>query len=216
MTMTLVNNNHFGNVASGTLSFSATNTLLLGTQSTSGFSYLSSVTLTNVVWTNIFQYTPNTRRMEFWLGVVVGTAGTSLTISNAVGGFFVLEISGLPLTATSVTGNFGTSVNPATASITPTATNEAMMIASVARANTFSSGPTNSFVDVSSSTGSARMATRDVASASGSYSTDWTFTGSLDWATGIVLFEQTGGGGGATSWGPDLSDQLNRLVVSHP
>ncbi len=46
------------------------------------------------------------------------------------------------------------------------------------------------------------------------YNTTSTTSFGIDWACIGAVFKE--GGGGATSWGPDLSDQLNRLVVSHP
>jgi hypothetical protein len=196
--------------ATGTGSVSATSyTITMGANMTAGNvvvlvhtvtatdanSAISSISATNVTWHSAVVFATNTRA-EIWYGEIAAGAGTVITVNlagaaSAVDHANASEWSGLATSSElGVTGtNSATSANPTTASITPTAGRNTLIIACTRRGGTFSSGPdTGGFTALTSPTTSDQYGYLVVASASGSYSTSWTWTTSLAWGASIASF----------------------------
>jgi hypothetical protein len=181
--------------SSGTITFTSApvsgNTLVavFGTSVTT--SSVTSITQTGVIWTLQNSFSTN-RRVEVWTGVVSAGASTTATVANS--GAFRVEVSewsGLPSSTADVQGtNSGSSVNPATGSIAPTAGFNTLIIALFFGSGTaLSSGPTHGFTALSTGSASNFQAAYLVQSSAASTSTDWTFTGSSTWAVIFATFK---------------------------
>lgn len=204
MTAALVQDESVGNVASHTLGWtpSAGNYLVLTRDSaTTAFNDLSSITQTNVSWSRIGSVYSTNRKSEIWIGVVSASPGTGLTFGFTGGGIstmagaHIAEYSGLTGNVlNTATGSTGNSATPATASITPTGGASCAIIAICNSPGGVSSGPTNGFTNYPSATGNNRSAYLVVTSASGSYSTGYTYSASNAWDCLICALEATGGG----------------------
>lgn len=203
---TPVANERFGNVSSGTLATTPTNgnSLLFVREAFAGATSLTSITETNVAWARPsgagLPYAVN-RHLDFWIGAVSASPAAAWSVSTAFQTGFFVEWAGLSggIDTGASGGNHddtGTNAIASTISVTPAAGTEVLLLAFVGRGNTFSSGPSNGFTDISSTSNNTRVAYKYIASASGSYSTDWTFTAGQVWDTYIVTLTAAGGGGG--------------------
>ncbi len=195
---------------------SAGNTFFVEYFAPAGEQTVSSITGTNCTFTRQQQSAATNHIIDLWMGVVAGgSTGTSITLnfSGALSG--TINAHGSEWTGSYTLDAHNnvavtTSTNPSTGTITPTSGQNQLLIGAARRGGTFSSGPTNSFTAFTTGNAQRVAAYLVVASTTGTYSTDWTFTTSLAWEAIYATFSQAGAGG--TNWGPMLGQQLNRLV----
>jgi hypothetical protein len=159
---------------------------------------ISSIAQTNVTWSKAVSSKVN-EDVEIWYGVVGSAAGTVATINlsgtpTTASLSNISEWSGL-LTSSEVLAN-GTSANngsgltPTTATITPTAGKNVLIVAASRHGSSFTSGPTSGFTSLSAGTAGLgyAFAYLIVSSTSGSYSTSWTYGTSGAWDAEIATF----------------------------
>lgn len=158
--------------------------------------YITGISQTGVTWTEV-RLSHTNRAAFIWVGIVgSGASATGTVTTNDLGSVVtvrtnVSEWAGLNLSVTSDTssGNSGSSNVATTASITPTASRNVLLIAAARYgAGTFTSGPTNSFTALTTQSNFYPFAYRVVSSTSGSYSTSWTYTSTDTWETAIAAF----------------------------
>lgn len=180
------------------------NSLVLTIYGTSLTDTVTGIAQTGVTWTKQTTHTQVNQRLEQWLGIVTsGSAGTSITVnfSGTTAGNNWLAVREWPnKLIKDVTGsNSSTSTAPATGTITPTAARNALIVADMAQGAT-TAGPTNGFTALTTPGSNRFSAYLLVTTTSGTYSTDWTLSSSLAWATAYVVYnEDTGGGPGPAS-----------------
>lgn len=158
---------------------------------------ISSVAQTNVTWTQALA-SPNTNtRAWIYYGLVAASPGTTITVtlgSNAVTNWSLsaAEWSGVATTSPLdvSNSNIGSSTNPATGTITPTASKNELIIAAGRKmgSNAGLTGPTNSFTFLSTANAASQHAYLVVASTTGTYSTDWTYTNTGGWDVVYATF----------------------------
>lgn len=205
----------FGNVISGSLVGApvVNNTLVFMTNGASGTTTITTITQTNVTWNKWTTFSV-LRKIDVWIGTVGASPGTLITLSNAPGTWFIQELNlgGVFTPDAASGGTSANTANPTTQSVTPTATNEIFLVATVARVNTYSSGPTGAWTGDPASSGSNRLAYLYAASASGSYQTDWSYTAAQDADTYMLVFSQAGSGGAPPYVGATSTQQGNGAV----
>jgi hypothetical protein len=161
---------------------------------------INSVSGGGVTWSQVATQSELTGgiKTEIWAGDNSSGSGTTITINvsntySRVDAVFT-EWSGMPTTPVAdggPTGNTGRSVTASTASITPTAGKEVLILATAQGSGAVTNaGPTGGFTALTlagSNSGLVGFAYQIVGSASGSYSTSWTVAHSYDyWATLIA------------------------------
>jgi hypothetical protein len=171
---------------------------------------ISSVTGGGVTWTQLASVTNSNSSMatELWGGDNSSGSGTTITVtvSDTYGGRVdvnVSEWSGMPATRSpspAPSTNTGTSATLTTSSVTPTASNEVLLLAvGVATNGTVTNTPSGGFTALSRAgvTTFEGFGYRIVPAASGSYSTTWANSVAYwPWATIIAGWDGAGGGGG--------------------
>lgn len=185
---------------------SSGNTLIYVSGVTDSAQTISTISCTNVTWTKA-QGSNTNADVEIWYGVVAGgSSGTTITVTTgATIGLAVRatvsEWSGvntssqLDVHAT----NSGTSTNPATGTITPTAGLNELFIAATREGGTFSSGPTNGWTAGTTPNTGFQWAYKVVSNTSGTDSTDWTYSASNVWDAAYATFKGPSGTTPSTS-----------------
>lgn len=168
-------------------------TLKFGITNVGGIT-INTITQTNVTWTRQQQLVGTTQIIEEWLGVPTGVPGTTiaLALTGTTTPTSFTIVSEWPCIMVKDTGNSnnGISANPATGTITPISGRSILISAQVKTTGTFSTGPTNGFSnDIGSGSGNYRGAYLSVDGSTGTYSTDWTWTGSVTWDTLFVVYK---------------------------
>ena len=155
---------------------------------------------------------------EIWYGPNSSGSGTTVTVTYTnTSGTRQVDVSewsdiatSSPLDGSGGT-NSGSSTNPATSSYS-TSNADDLVIGTVKRdtggGHTWDAGPTNSFTDLDTTDDKRFHAAYRIVSATGCYSTDWTFNKSSTWDTAIIAFKKAAGGGPAPTQPPDLPDFL--------
>lgn len=173
------------------------NIVILAANNSNTATTVSSISSTGVTWRGSAEISSNTTDgMSIWCGDVGAGAGTTITINlNTTGtGQWranMSEWSGTNPCAAAIgakAANTATATNPTTATITPTASKNVVMIATVRKSGSFTSGPTNSFVALGTPGSSAQFAYLVVPSTSGSYSTSWVYTTNVAYDALIATF----------------------------
>lgn len=166
--------------------------LFLGSQVGDKAIVINSISQTGVTWQQAVRSNTNKGSM-IWYGVVGASPSASLTatlsgtpVSTMRGG--VSEWSGLLSVGTlnSTASNSGSSTTPTTGTITPTANQQALIIATGSSTGN-SSAPTNGFTALTTQDASFPGSYLVVANTSGTYNTAWTAS-SGNWETEIATF----------------------------
>lgn len=155
---------------------------------------VATMAQTNVTWHRALTTSTN-ETIEIWYGEVGASASATLTCTLTNGNSTcrgnLSEWSGIATTseADAAQGSNGTSATPTTASITPTAGRNVLLIASTRKAGTFTAGSeTNGFTALTTTNSGWRYSYLVVASTSGSYSTGWAFSTSTAYEAAIASF----------------------------
>jgi hypothetical protein len=148
----------------------------------------------NAAW--VKKGSSNTNRDdEIWCATLSGTPGTTVTVtisgSPTQGNAIVSEWSGWTCTLDGVMQpNNGSSSNPATATLTTTNANDLLIAVLHNQNGTFGGGPTNGFTGLTSYNANTMNAGYLVVSATGNYSTGWSFGSSVLWDIVLVALKQ--------------------------
>lgn len=176
-----------------------------------GGTVYTSPAQTNLAFSHLAAYAVN-RKLEAYIGAVSASPGSSLAWGGGAGfNGIVVEWAGLDGGFDS-TNSAGSSANLAistTASVTPAAGTNCLLLAGLSRAGTYSSGPTGGWTDVTGSTNAMRLAYLVVNGASGSYSTAWTYLAAAAYDTYIWILTAPSGGGGRTLFSVPSLDGLS-------
>lgn len=153
---------------------------------------ISSITQTGVTWALVARSNSNTRLVEQWIGTSVSGAGTGITVNVAGGtGNFrgnVVEWNGITATTADTTANnTGSSSNPASATITPTA-GKNMLLLAVGVGGGNSNSPTNGFTRIPFGDSANPVHYLVIPNTNASYNVSWTGTGSQAWEVIISAF----------------------------
>lgn len=137
-----------------------------------------------------------------WYGHASDGSSAAITINTAAAfarmGVVVLEVSGLANAGPEATntGSALADANPSTGSATPSSASSIVVAVGAWIGNDYSSGPTNSFTRTNVPTNSTTEATEgayQIESSAAAYSTGWTLTTGVNWATAIAAFGATSG-----------------------
>lgn len=171
-----------------------------------GSASITAVSGSGATWSQVA--TANSgAQVEMWLGVNCGTSTTISVTFNAgyIGSvdLTVVEVSGMPATATldpATPGtNTGRSATATTSALTPTTGHALILFVVAGTDSTLTNSPSGSFVALTKAAGNSSKvawAYQIVSSASGSYSTTFPDTPSYAfWATIIAGFDGASGGG---------------------
>lgn len=153
---------------------------------------VSAVSQTNVTWTkaNSLNASGNS---EIWYGTVGASAGTVISLTNAPLTanlrLNATEWSGIATVSPLLTSgtNNGNSTAPVTASITPTANKNVLIISTMRLPSATTAGPTAGFTALSSGTTAHVSAYNYATTTSGSYSNAYTITSGV-WIATIAAF----------------------------
>lgn len=153
---------------------------------------VSSITQTGVTWTKRASSNVN-MGLELWQGAVSLTvaAGTAITVNHSVlVGSVSIAAQEWPggLTVNVASSNTGTSANPATGTITPATPRYILVLAATRKSGAFNTGPTNSYIALTTPNTGAQMAYLVMGSSAGTTSTDWTYSTSTAWDAIFATF----------------------------
>lgn len=193
------------------------NFVLAGAGLGGGAFTVSSETQTNVAWNAAADITKNVSRdLELWSGIANASAGTTATTNlsatgNANSSVNASEWSGVATSgALDQTASASGTTSAPTITITPTAGLNQLIVVACKTANQVETAPAGWTALTDNGTGNSPfLAYQVVASTSGSYTATWPTSASA-WVAVAACYKAPAAG--ATSWGPDLSDQLNRIV----
>jgi hypothetical protein len=198
--------------SSGTITIPAAangNTLIMPSEFGGGASpTVTSLSTTNVTWTASPVIASATHfSVQIWCGTVAGgSSGTSVavTLSGAVpssswrgnvsewSGVTSCTPAGVTPTSAAHGTTSGTTMDPG--SVTPTATQNVLMIVIGNYGSTASSGPTNSFTSFTVA-GALCTGYRVVSSASGSYDSTYGISSTSNWDAALAVFPGASVGG---------------------
>jgi hypothetical protein len=113
--------------------------LVLCRNTVTAFTNLSAITQTNVSWSRVGSVISSNRKIEVWIGVISASPGVGLDFGGvSMGNAQIAQWQGLSgsadVTTTGSSGGDGTAGDPcATASISPTASANVLLIGSLSR-----------------------------------------------------------------------------------
>jgi hypothetical protein len=155
---------------------------------------ISSVSCTSCTWVQAVSCNPSrVAEIYYALNVPAGTTTVTVVLNNINDWWFnVSEWSGLPLSGTVIDNNQtgctnGTGTTQTSASVTTTNRNDLIIFADRATEN-YSSGPTNSFVEMTQSGDPQMLSAYYLPGVTGTYSTSYTTVSAAIYATAIVAF----------------------------